>query len=289
LIRLAVRCSPDLADAVLAELLVLAPGGVEEDEGDGYVEYAIYGVPGEVPDLYPLKATVLNDAQGGPPAGVQDPPLIEVTSTEVPDDWAEKWTDFHKPVVIGDRVRVRPSWEAATADGMIDIVVDPGQAFGTGSHPTTRLGVEFLLELDSGGRASGPIADWGTGSGVLAIAAAKLGWDPVSACDYEVAALEAARANAEANGVKVEFTRLNLRKEDPPPAPTVIANLTSPILIEIAPRLAGAANDPPSTLVCSGMLAVETDSIAMAMAEAGFSETARRASGDWGGLLLERG
>lgn len=287
MIRLAVRCPPELAEAVLAELLVLAPGGVEEDEGEDYVEYAIYGAPGEVPDLYPLKATVLNSAQGRD-RDEEDPPLIQVTSTEVPDDWAERWTDFHKPVLIGERVRVRPSWEPATADGMIDIVVDPGQAFGTGAHPTTRLSVELLLDLADEGRATGPAADWGTGSGVLAITAAKLGWDPVTGCDHEVAALDAARANAKANGVELELSRVNLRRQAPPPAPTAIANLTSPVLVEIAPRLASGASEAPATLVCSGMLAVEADSIALAMAEAGFAETRRRTSGDWGGLLLER-
>jgi ribosomal protein L11 methyltransferase len=287
-IRLAVRCPPELAEAVLAELLVLAPGGVEEDEGKGYVEYAIYGVPGEVPDLGPLKATVLNKAIGRPAAGEEQPALIDVSSTEVPDDWAERWVDFHKPVLVGERVRIRPSWEPPTDDDVMDIVVDPGQAFGTGAHPTTRLALELLLELASSGRAAGPLADWGTGSGVLAIAAAKLGWSPVAGFDHEVAAIEAARANAEENGVEVEFTRLNLRKETPPPAPTVTANLTSPILIEMAPRLAAEASDAPSTLVCSGMLAIETDSIAMAMAEAGFSETERRVGGDWGAMLLER-
>jgi ribosomal protein L11 methyltransferase len=287
-IRLAVRCPPELAEAVLAELLDLAPGGVEEDEAEGYVEYAIYGAPGEVPDLGPLKATVLNKAIGRPAAGEEQPALIDVSSTEVPDDWAERWVDFHKPVLVGDQVRIRPSWEPATDDGVMDIVIDPGQAFGTGAHPTTRLAIELLLELAAEGRATGAIADWGTGSGVLAIAAAKLGWGPVAGYDHEVAAIEAARANAEVNSVEVEFERLNLREETPPPAPTVTANLTSPILIEMAPRLATAASDAPSTLVCSGMLAVETDSIAMAMAEAGFSETKRRAGGDWGAMLLER-
>jgi ribosomal protein L11 methyltransferase len=273
---------------VLAELLVLAPGGVEENEGEGYVEYAIYGVPGEVPDLGPLKATVLNKAIGRPAAGEEQPALIDVSSTEVPDDWAERWTDFHTPVLIGEKVRIRPSWEPAIEEDVMDIVVDPGQAFGTGAHPTTRLAIEFLLQLASQGRAEGALADWGTGSGILAIAAAKLGWGPVVGYDHEVAALEAARANSEANGVEVSFERLNLRQQVPEPAPTVIANLTSPILIEMAPKLAEAATDAPATLVCSGMLEVEMDSIAMAMAEAGFSETERRAGGDWGSLLLER-
>jgi ribosomal protein L11 methyltransferase len=273
-----------LADAVLAELLVLAPGGVEEDEGDGYVEYAIYGAPGEVPDLGPLKATVL-DAAPGPSGEQRDRSLIEVSSTEVPDDWAERWTDFHKPVVIGERVRVRPSWEPAADDRTIDVVVDPGQAFGTGAHPTTRLCLEFLLELADDGRARGPLADWGTGSGVLSIAAAKLGWGPIQACDHEAAALHAAGTNAEANGVEVAFSRVNLRQEPPPVAPTAVANLTSPVLVDIAPRI---NPDAPSTLICSGMLAAEVDSIAMAMGEAGFAERGRRSAGEWGALLLER-
>ncbi len=287
MIRLAVRCPPDLAEAVLAELLVLAPGGVEEDQGQGYVEYAIYGAPGEVPDLGPLKATVLNKTMGRPAAGEEQPALIDVSSSEVPDDWAERWVDFHKPVLVGDRVRIRPSWEPETDDGVMDVVVDPGQAFGTGAHPTTRLGLEFLIELADEGRAEGAIADWGTGSGVLAIAAAKLGWSPVSGYDHEAAALDAARANAEVNGVEIEFARVNLRQEDPPPAPTVIANLTSPILVELAPRIA-ASPGAPTTLLCSGMLAVEVDLIAGEMAEAGFAEKERRTGGDWGALRLER-
>ena len=289
MIRLAVRCPNELADAVLAELLSLAPGGVEEDEGSDYVEYAIYGAPGELPDLGPLKATVLDAAPGQSSGEQRERSLIEVSSTEVPDDWAEKWTDFHKPVLIGERVRVRPSWEAAAEDGTIDIVVDPGQAFGTGAHPTTRLCLELMLDLASEGRATGPAADWGTGSGVLAIAAAKLGWSPITGCDHEVAALEAARDNAEANGVEIELVRLNLRQEAPPPAPTAIANLTSPVLVDIAPRLDAGTSEAPVTLVCSGMLAAEVDSIALAMGEAGFAERKRRVSGDWGGLLLERG
>ena len=123
-----------------------------------------------------------------------------MTTTSVPDDWADRWSDFHKPIVVGDRIRVRPSWWDAESE-TIDVVVDPGRAFGTGAHPTTRLCLALLLELDGAGEASGAIADWGTGSGVLAIAAAKLGFSPVLACDRELASLEAAQANAEANGV----------------------------------------------------------------------------------------
>lgn len=273
MIRLAVRCRPELAEEVLAELLVLAPGGVEEERGPGYVEYAIYGAPGELPELGDVTAT----------AGDQ---LIEVRSTEVPDDWAERWADFHKPVLVADRVWVRPSWEPAAAKGLIDLVVDPGQAFGTGAHPTTRLCIELLCELAAAGRAAGPLADWGTGSGVLAIAAAKLGFSPVTGADHETASIEAAAVNAAANEVELELVRVDLRAEPPPAAATAIANLTAPLLTEVAATLRAVETEVPETLVCSGMLLAELDGVARAMSAAGLEERERRTETDWGALLL---
>ena len=151
------RCSPSSSQ--------LAPGGVEEERGSDYVEYAIYGAEGELPALGQLEAATGDG-------------LIEVSSDTVPDDWADRWRDFHEPLLVGDRLLVRPSWEPAR-DGTADVVIDPGRAFGTGAHPTTRLCLELLLELADAEGAEGPFADWGTGSGVLAIAAARLGWGPV--------------------------------------------------------------------------------------------------------------
>jgi ribosomal protein L11 methyltransferase len=280
LIRLAVRCRPELAERVLAELLELAPGGVEEDSGDGWVEYAIYGPPGEVPELPDLEAAA---GEG----------IVEISSTEIPDDWADRWRDFHRPVVIGDRLVVRPSWEpypgtpgrvAEEVPG-IDIVIDPAQAFGTGAHATTALCLELLLELADAGQAHGPLADLGTGSGVLAIAAAKLGWGPVTACDTEAAAIEAAAGNARANAVELELRRLNLREQPPPAAPTVTANLTAPLLRGVAERL----ERPPRTLVCSGLLASEEGEVAAAFAGRGLQVAERRRRGEWVALLARGG
>jgi ribosomal protein L11 methyltransferase len=270
LIRLAVRCRPDLAERVLADLVELAPGGVEEETGPDWVEYAIYGASGELPALPDLEAA----AGDG---------LVEVTSQEVPDNWADRWQDFHEPVLVGGRILVRPSW-ADRETGTIDVVVDPGQAFGTGAHPTTRMCLELLLDLDSRGLAQGPLADWGTGSGVLAISAAKLGFAPVVACDHERAALDAAAAGAEANGVELELVRLNLREASPPIAPTVTANLTAPLLRDVASRI----ERRPERIVCSGMLVSEVDEGADAFARAGLDERERRTSGDWAAVLLER-
>jgi ribosomal protein L11 methyltransferase len=271
MIRLAVRCRPEQAELVLAELTVLAPNGVEEERGPDYVEYAIYGGEGELPELGALEVAAGNG-------------LVEVVATEIPDDWADRWQDFHKPVLVGERLWLRPSWEQPRP-GAVDLVVDPGGAFGTGAHPTTRLCLEMLLELASEDDARGPLTDLGTGSGVLAIAAVKLGWAPVHGHDHEAAALEAAASNAKANDVSIELgPPINLREQLPDLAPTVVANLTAPVLKAVADRLdPGAA---PSILVCSGLLPAELDQIAAAFARPGLAEAKRRRDGDWAALLL---
>ncbi len=268
MIRLAVRCRPELAEPVLAELIELCPGGVEEDHGADYVEYAVYGAAGELPTVPDLRAVAAEA-------------LVEVTSTEVPDDWADRWQDFHRPLLVGERLWVRPSWDQPR-EGTIDVVIDPGRAFGTGAHPTTRMCLELLLALVEAGEPHGPLADWGTGSGLLAIAAAKLGFGPVVGCDHEAAALEAARSNAARNGVELELIRLNLRQASPPEAPTVVANLTAPLLREVAERLERV----PDRLVCSGMLAAEAEGVVDAFAARGLEERERRADGDWVAISL---
>jgi ribosomal protein L11 methyltransferase len=292
LIRLAVRCPPEQADLVLAELTVLAPNGVEEEHGPDYVEYAIYGGEGELPELGEIDAAV--------GAGT-----VEVSATEVPEDWADRWRDFHKPLLVGGRLWLRPSWEQPR-EGAVDVVVDPGQAFGTGAHPTTRLCLGLLLELEAGGEARGPLTDLGTGSGVLAIAAAKLGWTPVTAYDHEPPALEAATANAAVNGVDLSLERVNLRERLPELASAVVANMTAPILKAVAAQLekldgsrgrtraslpAVARTGPPpapSTFVCSGLLPSELDDVVAAFAASGLAEAERRRDGDWAALLLRQ-
>jgi ribosomal protein L11 methyltransferase len=267
LIRLAVRCAPEQADLVLAELTVLAPNGVEEERGPGYVEYAIYGGEGELPELGELDAAIA----GG---------RVEVSATEIPDDWADRWRDFHKPLLVADRLWLRPSWEPPR-EGAIDVVVDPGQAFGTGAHPTTRLCLSYLCELETGGE----LVDLGAGSGVLAIAAAKLGWAPIRAYDHEPAAIEAAAANADTNDVQLHLERMNLREELPELAPTVVANMTAPILLAVAGQLRGS----PRTMVCSGLMPAELDEVAAAFEAGNLTEVDRRQDGDWAALLLRRG
>ena len=191
-------------------------------------------------------------------------------------------------MTIGGRLHVRPPWTAAPAGGpeedVEDIVIDPNQAFGTGAHDTTRLCLEALLELAPGG----PLVDLGCGSGVLAIAAARLGWAPVLGIDHEHEAVLAARANADVNGVRIELRHGDLLHGGPAPsAPTVVANLLRPLLEHVA--RSGFAGEPPRLLVASGLLRGEADAIAVAFAAAhGLHERTRRERGDWAALTLAR-
>lgn len=276
MIRLALRVRRADAEIALAELLELAPSGVEERELDGdLVEYAVYGAPGELPELPDLRA-----AAGGA--------LVEVVTEHVADDWHERWKAFHRPVAVSGpagTLRVRPPWEAPGGEpAAIELVVDPGQAFGTGAHHTTRLCLELLLELEPGGAC----VDLGCGSGVLGIAASQLGWDPVLGVDHEDESVQATRENARVNAADVTAERFDLLYDGPAPAaPTVLANLLRPLLLHVART--GFRGEVPATLVASGLLAHEADEVAAAFAEHhGLRETARRQGGEWAALLLRR-
>jgi ribosomal protein L11 methyltransferase len=300
-IRLAVRVSGEHAELVLAELLELAPAGVEEVQLEhGVVEYAVYGSPGELPGLPALNALV-----GGA--------LVEISTSEIPDDWHERWRQFHRPVLIEAPSRphgkaspplrplpalhVRPPWEAPSAlaaDVVAEIVIDPGQAFGTGAHASTRMCLELLLELAAGASTSVPLLDVGTGSGVLAIAAARLGFGPVLGLDHEHESVVAARQNAAVNGAAIEVRRFDLRLERLPwpdgaselGATVVLANLLRPLLLELAATM----SDAPAHLIASGLLEHEVDEVARAFAERlGLSERERRVSGEWAAVWLSAG
>ena len=262
MIRLAVRVARSHAEPVLAELLVLAPGGLEERDVDpDTVEYALYGAAGELPDVGELRAAV-----GGA--------LVDVSTSQVAD--GSNWRDWHRPLDVGP-LRVRPPWEPERP-GALDVVIDPGQAFGTGAHPSTRLTLELLVQLPRGG----PLADWGCGSGILSVAAARLGFDPVLACDLERASVEATLAAAAANGVEVTASRCDLRAAPGPWAPTVVANLVRPLLLEIAPCL----EHPPERLIASGLETGEVEEVAAAFE--GLSLAARRDGEGWSAILLTR-
>src|SRR4051812_25865387 len=271
MIRLAVRVRREDAEVALAELLALAPAGVEEVDlpGEGLVEYAVYGAPGELPELPDLRA-----AAGGA--------LVEVRTSEVADDWAQRWRAFHQPVLVDHRLLVRAPWHEGAGGALEEVVIDPGQAFGTGAHATTRLCLELLLGLTRS-HPPGALVDVGCGSGVLAIAAAKLGWAPVLGVDHERESVAATLDNAAVNAVEVDARRWDLRVDEVPTAPVMLANLVRPLLLTLAERMAAS----PRVLVASGLLRDEADQVARAFAvRHGLRERQRRDADGWAAILL---
>jgi ribosomal protein L11 methyltransferase len=271
-VRLGIRVRRERAEVALAALLPILQGGAEETEPDqDEIEYAVYAPRAELPAEADIRALV-GDA------------LLDVTLTEVPPGWERRWHQYLQPVEVasrGRRLRIRPPWQAAGGDrGVTEIVIDPGELFGAGTHPTTQLCLELLLELD----ASGALCDWGAGSGILAVTAARLGFGPVDAVEVMPDGLEAIQRNAAANGVSVRTHWRNLAVTPAPWAPTVTANLTLDLLQEIA---ASALERPPEHLIASGVLADRIDAVAAAYARHGLIEAERRIQGEWAAVRLD--
>ncbi len=271
MIRLAVRVARADAELALVRLLDLAPAGVEEvPRADGTLEYALYR-----PDRH----------DGADVRSALGSAVLGLSVSTVADDWTERWREFHRPSIVGGRVWVRAPWELPAPLGLLDVAIEPAQAFGTGSHATTRLCLELMLLLERSGAAGGPLVDLGCGSGVLAIAAARLGWSPVVAVDHDVESVAATLANAAANRVTIEVHGLDVLRDPLPSAPTATANLLRPLLMELAAVMV----DPPRRLILGGLAVDEGDALAAEFVRRhGFEERARRQEGDWIALLLSR-
>jgi len=192
-----------------------------------------------------------------------------VRTAEVPGDWEERWRDFHRPVRVGG-LWIGPSWETAPDDAEA-IVVDPGRAFGTGGHATTRLCLQLLEGLERGS-----LLDVGCGSGVLAIAAARLGFDPVIALDHDPAAIEATRRNAQVNEVGLDLRLVDALTEPLPPAHVAAANISAESVERLVPLL-----ESP-TVVTSGYLQQDEP------ATPGFRRERRVTEGGWAADLFRR-
>jgi ribosomal protein L11 methyltransferase len=223
-LRASVTVPRSAVEELRARLVELAPEGFEEIERGGEIELAAYA-----------------DAAGRLLAAFPD-----ARREEVEPGWEHRWREFHRPVRVGP-LWIGPPWEPAPADALA-VVIDPGLAFGTGAHPTTRLCLELLLELPRGS-----VLDVGCGSGVLSIAAARLGFAPVVGVDLTPAAVEATVANAAANGVDIGVREADVLAHDLPATEVVLANIAHDVACVLVGRLSAPhvvtsgylATDPP--------------------------------------------
>jgi ribosomal protein L11 methyltransferase len=239
--RVAVEVGLERLEEARATMLELFPEGFEEVDRPQGVELAAYTDAGGEERLWHFF--------GG------------TRATDVETGWEDRWRAFHRPVRIG-ALWIGPPWELPPA-GALAIVVDPGRAFGTGSHPTTQLCLRFLQDLDRGS-----LLDVGCGSGVLSIAAALLGFEPVVGVDIEAPSIEATLANAAVNGVEVE-ARLVAAADPLPPASVAVAYLSLASVEALPERLEAA------TLVTSGYLASEQPQLQ------GFTHVERQTLDGW--------
>lgn len=224
LVRVAVRVPAAEAEEARALALELVPGGFEERSEGSVVELGLYV---ERADVERLRAVF---------------PAARVAAVE--PGWEDAWRAFHRPVVAGG-VWIGPPWEAPAA-GLPAVVIDPGRAFGTGAHPTTRLCVELLAGVERGS-----LLDVGCGSGVVVLAASRLGFAPLVAVDVDSTAVEVARSNVAANGVETDVRLLDATLDELPPADVAVANIALDTVERVLARLVAR------TAVTSGYLVHE--------------------------------
>jgi ribosomal protein L11 methyltransferase len=198
--------TPDDYESAVGRALALSPAGLAEE--DGYL--IVYTDPAGAESLRKVFA--------------------DVEIEPVAPGWEDEWRRFHVPVTVGP-LWIGPPWHEPAADA-IPVVIDPGRAFGTGAHETTRLCLELLLDVPRGA-----LLDAGCGSGVIAIAAAKLGFGPVVALDLEAASVDATARNAAANDVELEILRADVLVDELPQVDVAVANLTLEAVEELGARV----------------------------------------------------
>jgi ribosomal protein L11 methyltransferase len=252
---------------VLDRLLSVVPGGVRETPRGRLVELTMRG--GSVPSLPDIQRAV-----GRWPH--------KLTEREAPDDWRERRLADYEPDVIADRLVVRPEWAPPPRErGLVDVVLSESSAFGLGAHPTTRTCLELLAEL----APRGSFADLGCGTGVLAVAASKLGWGQVAAVDVAPEAVQATRANACANAVEVAARVLDLSAAPAPEADGFAANVPAWLHLRVGAMLPDRA---PSVALLSGFLPEEAPTVVEGYEQRGLRVQKQVDAAGWAVCLLER-
>ncbi len=286
-LRVTVICPPEATDAVSVALLRLSPNGVTTDENGGVRISGYLGPYGDAPDPVAAEASVREALAAIPEELLPRPPHVETAF--VPErDWIDVFRAQHRPVRVGHIV-VKPTWEpwpgphlAARSDAVL-VELAPGRAVGPGLHPTTRA---CLLELQDRIKRGDRIIDFGAGSGVLGIAAAKLGAAAVLAIDCDPTAVEVARDNARLNGVDDRMTvRVGDGLADVGPGwALILANISPPVVAREAPAALRALR-PGGAYVCAGIPVSREHEVLEALREVGFAGILPRMKGDWVGFV----
>jgi len=236
--RYSLRVRAGDAEIALARMLELFPAGVEEERDGDDVVLAGYA---------------------------EEPPADGLLAQPVTPGWEDAWRAFHRPVRVGS-LWIGPPW-FEPEPGALAVVIDPGRAFGTGAHGSTRAALELLETLEPS-----PALDLGCGSGVLSVAALRLGFGPVQAFDVDPLAVGATAENAARNGVTVAVALADVLRDPLPPAPLWLANLELGILERLLER-----DDLPLRILASGLTADQT-----------LGGGARAEADGWAAEVLER-
>jgi ribosomal protein L11 methyltransferase len=276
---LILETSIELAEQASADLWGLGAAGVEVRDGEGTP------MPGAAPP--PGRALLVGWFEEAAEADRAAAALGGRVESVADQDWGEAWKKGLGPISVG-RVFVRPSWvSVAPPEGAAEVVLDPGMAFGTGSHPSTALCLSALSDLLAG-RSGASVLDVGTGSGLLAIAARKLGAGRVRGNDTDAVAVEVARENAARNGVEVELSAEPLACIDGQ-YDLIVANILANTLVELAPDVA-AHLAPGGVAVVSGILGPQEGEVRAAYAAAGLAPDPAqdRCDQEWSLLAFRR-
>ena len=265
--EMSVLCAPDAGDAVSYAFLEAGCGGVMTQGAD------VLTITGSLPVTDELSGKIdalMNHLDRLPEFGL--PALVEGLTLRYAEDedWANAWKQYFKPIKLGKRLVVKPSWEDYTAQGdELIIELDPGMAFGTGAHPTTQLCLRAMELLVKPGMT---VADIGTGSGILALAAARLGAANVFATDIDPLPRMIARENIAHNNLQsvihlLEMDDFDLVAHD---CDVVIANIIANTIIELAPEIA-ARIKPDGIFIASGIVEEHHDTVTAALAAVGLN------------------
>ena len=214
-------------------------------------------------------------------------------------NWMEAWKQHYKPILIGRRLLILPAWLESPEPKRIPIKIDPGMAFGTGTHPTTQLCLELMeVHFDNTqhtARNTQQVIDVGCGSGILSIAALKLGAEKVLGVDIDIESVKNSRENAETNGVGAELilgqgsvTEVLRGSFQFKSAPLVVANILGPILIRLFDAGLAELVDPNGEIILSGILDHQAESVIKAGQAKGLKRSDQRQIGDWVAISLKK-